>query len=685
MIKIPNSEKRFIQPNNSDLFGNLHYTKNINFDEEGYLKLSPRSVNIIDATFNTNFNIPLAFGRQQSGAFYIPTTDESFKVQIDNSTTTSLQDADNGGVAVPTCSFDTHAVWWQNRWYVTNNTELNYKTPASGDWTNVGITALTSGYMHALEVFRNKQSLCISNGNTVRLYDTTHTLTLTLTIPSDYEIISIKYNNNKVAVITKLSDTVAGQNSNAFFFLWDGATTSAGQGFDIGSDGIVGIIAYKSSWVVLTRTGQVLYFNGGGFEEIFSLQTYYQNKTWGDSINRESFGDLMVVDGSNIYFNINNSLKPFGSKDEVYIPSQPGGVLCYDPKVGLHHKFSPSISEATFLTVGSADINTTSNIFTRTSGYLHTGAIPATGNPIKYLYDSTAPIGGLSTGMVYFIIKHTTNTFSLASTYQDAIDGNKIDITSTGATVNTFMALNVVDYGATRMARTGGIGLVEMNTHALDTMIFGGEYYQKTAVGDIEYLCSIIIGFKNIGYAVTAKVLSNEINDVYQKLYIKYRPLKPTDSIIVKEKTKDIIGLPVTTPQASTHCTWSDSNTFTTTADLSEAYTYINTTGGECEVEIISGSGAGQLSRVSSMSYSAPTYTVNLEETVDGVSTSDVCDVVIENWKVIGTITSADVDGYVELASGTVSKWAKYKLELRGDNVTIEEIQIVNTPFKASK
>ena len=42
MIKLPiNSE--WSQTNKSDKFGSLAYTKNINLDEAGYIKLSPRT------------------------------------------------------------------------------------------------------------------------------------------------------------------------------------------------------------------------------------------------------------------------------------------------------------------------------------------------------------------------------------------------------------------------------------------------------------------------------------------------------------------------------------------------------------------------------------------------------------------------------------------------------------------
>jgi len=43
MINLPSQEKKWKQSNSSDLFGNIYATKGINFDNEGYLKLSNAS------------------------------------------------------------------------------------------------------------------------------------------------------------------------------------------------------------------------------------------------------------------------------------------------------------------------------------------------------------------------------------------------------------------------------------------------------------------------------------------------------------------------------------------------------------------------------------------------------------------------------------------------------------------
>lgn len=669
-IKIPNNGK-FAQANNSDLFGNISATRNINFDEEGYLKLSSRTALVISEDDDNDFGIPISFGRDGT-EFHIITTDRAFDFQTNE---TSFGVSEDGNSNSPTLSYDSWGTWFQNRWHASTNTKIWYTT--GGSWTDTSVS-LTSGYVHPMEVFRNKVSMAVGNGNTVKLLDTSYATTLTLTLPTDYEVIGMAYNNAKMGIVTMMSDSAAGQNQEAYFFVWDGGTTSAGQGFPVGSDTIMGIRAYKSTWVIITRTGELKMWNGGGFTPLSELPFYYTQGTWGDSQNRETHGDTMLVDGSVLYLNVGNDLDSFGKKGESYLPNNPAGVWCYDPSIGLYHRYSPSISHAYRLTVPEANVNTSADILTASFG-----TIPATGNPIKQISDPISPIG-IQFGRVYFIIRHNATEFSLAETYQDAIDGNKVDITT--ATDCSFLALDQLDFGASYFNRSGGLGLVQTREEQTDHLVMGVEIYKHTGLADnTDALCITVPGFENRGYAISSKILSQNIEDNAKKIYIRYRPLEGADKIIVKYKNKDVLGLPTSTPHysSSTTCQWTDTNTFTTTADLSEAKAYLDSVNddgstNELEVEIISGAGAGAMAQVSSISFSTGTYTVNLAETITGAAATYYSNIVIDNWKKIGEITPSDTNGWKEFSVANAGKWIKYKIELRGYETTIEDLQIVN-------
>jgi hypothetical protein len=667
MIKIPN-QGQFSQPNNSDLFGNIWYTKNMNFDEEGYAKLSSRCVSFKSEKDDSAFDIPVSFGRDGL-EFHIVTTDSPFDLSLTESNFSITEDINTDN---PVLTVDSWGKWFQNRWHATTATEIWYTT--GGAWTDTAVS-LTSGKVHAMEVFRNKNTLAVSNGNTVLSLSTAYATNFTLTLLPDYEVIGLAYSNAKMGIVTMLSDTAAGQNQEAYFFTWDGATSSTGtQGFPMGSDTIMAIAAYKSSWVILTRTGELKYFNGGGFELLTALPFYFTNTTWADSQNRETLGDIMTVEGDVIYINVGNDLDIFGKTGESYLENYPAGVLCYDPRIGLYHRYSPSISPAYQITVQSGGVDTGTDIMTASAG-----TIPATGNPIKHIFDVTNLIGGVVNGKVYYIIKHSSSTFSLALTKELAIAGTKIDLTS--ANDAKFMALDVLDYGASKGLRSGGLAFMETRKQMADHLLIGSELFDYNSINDYATLCLTVPGFENRGYLVTAKVLSENVEDNTQKVYIKHRPLDIYDKIIVKYKDQDILGVPTSTPQfiSANLCTWTDSNTFTTTNDLSAIKTYLDEdTERECEVEILSGAGAGQMAQISSITESLGTYTVNLAENVDGAVLNYKCDVLINNWKKLGEIDSTNTQGWEEFAVATSSKWVKAKLEVRGVDTTIEEFLIIN-------
>lgn len=679
-IKIP-QDGRFSIPNNSDKFGNLHYVKNINFDEEGYIKLSPRAVSLINEQDTTAFDIPVAFGRGQSDAFKVVTTDNPFEIQLNGSAgVTATQDTDNGDDAPPTLTFDSHGKWWQNRWYATEDQLLVYKTISNGNWTDTAV-ALTASKNHFLEVFKNRNTMCIANGNAVVQIDTAHSLSGgQLVIPADFEIIGLSYNNTKMAVATRMSDTAAGQNQEAILFIWSGTSAEAGQGFGVGSDAIMAVFPYKSSFAIVTRTGQLRYFNGAGFEDMASLPFYFQNITWGDSQNPEMFGDTVQVDGEVIYINLNNDYERFGIKGEEYLPETPGGVWCYDPKVGLYHRNAPSISEVSRLTVTSSNIDTGTDVLTKSAG-----TIPATGNPVKYIHNRATKIGGLQTGEIYYIIKLSSTTMKLATNKANALAGTAIDITSVGDTNNYFLALDVTDYAQTLIGRTGAIGMVERQSHVCDSLLFGAELRRIDSSSEDAHLNFLCSGFRNIGYGKTPKITSQQIIDSYGKLFINYRPLKMGSKIIIKEKHVEVLGLPVTTPQDNTSCNWTSPREFYTTADLSEALVYLNTNDGkELECEIIGGAGAGQMSQIQSMNEDNGTYSVVLVDEIDGASSGRVCDILIENWRLLDTVIAENQTGTKEIPLDAKSKFSEYKIILDGVDVTIEDIFIPNKTYKPS-
>lgn len=677
MIRIPQN-KTFTQSNNQ-YFGDIFYSKNIDLDEEGKIKLSPRAVLLRTEEGASAFNIPLAIGVRNSGQFFIATAENPWTATInDGGGITDGRDEDNDADSPPNLTTDSHGVWWQGRWYTTEDDDLYYKTASNGNWTDVNISAaMTSGVRHPLCVFRNKNSLAIGNGNQVLLYNTSHSLTVTLTIPSDFEVTSLAYNNNRLAIGTKPSVDAAGQNGEAFLFLWDGAGTTANAGFAVGSNFIYDVAPYQSSFVVLTQSGTILYFNGGGFTELPNLPVFFTQRTWGDNSTGQCIGDVLYPETNVVHMNINGSTERFGRKGEEYLHNSPGGIWTLDPRLGLYHRISPSISPVSRLTVQTSGVNTTTDVLT-----VSAGTIPTTGSPMKYVHNDSDKIGGLSIGQVYYCIKIDASTFKLATSKANADLGTAIDLTAAAAGDSYFLAFEFKDYGQSYNTQSGGMAMSEQVDLALDNFIFGGFYLDANSTTSYAGLCFTARGFTNIGYIVTSKAFSRNVMDAWQKVYIKHNRLRSGESIQVKYQTKELPDLPVTTPQHGAHCTWTDANTFTTTADLSEAKTYLDA-GVALECEIIGGAGAGQMSQITSITFSTGTYTVNLDDNLEGITASDICDVKIENWDVTNTASDTDTD-YTVFSFGTKSPAIRLKVIMKGVDVAIEEMQLINSAFKPS-
>ena len=681
MIKIPATNWQ--QANNSDRFGNISSTRNINFDSEGYLTLSSRSFSVYssdtnDADFDPEGDLGtvLSLGRYSEGAFVGVASDIPFLIDISNTTFSNQED---GNAGVPTPSINSWGTFWQNRWYVTSSIATFYKDIASGaggNWTNASV-ALTTGVTHVMELFRNRKTMCISNGNEVIQVDTTHSegTLAQLLIPSDYEIIGMAYSNNKMGIVTRLAATVEGQGQDAFFFVWDGSSASAGTGVPVGSDSSVVLSAYKGTWVILTRTGQLLIWNGSGFVPLGAFPFYYKGLYWGGFLNKVGYGQMMWVEGDLIYINVDLGLSKFNRNQEEYLPYNPSGTWCYDPAVGLYHRYSPSISWASALTVTSGNVATATGIMTTSQ------PIPSTGEMIRYTEATSGAIGGLDLHQDYYVVKISSTKFKVATSRQNAIDGQFITLTSTGSANNYFIGFEIRDYGAVAIAQSGAVTGMGISDQYADHLISGASLY-NTAGDSKDYIQVTVPYIENRGEVVTAKLFASSTEDAIPKVTVRFKTLTGSDTIVVKEKFEDLVGLPVSTVQNNTtsNCTWTSTTVCTTTAILDDVVTAYNA-GKDIEVLILSGAGAGALVKLSSITELSGTYTITVEEAILGVSATLKSDLQFDNFKVKATITADSVEnqkGYIEALIAENSKWSLFKLELRGVKTTIEEIIIPN-------
>jgi hypothetical protein len=125
MINLPQN-KQWLQANNSDLFGNISVTKNISFDNEGYLKLAPSSRAAMHSSIDADFDVPSAMVYNAAYDFFIQTWDECFSANdnILSAYPTKITDA-----GVPTGDIEGDVIWSDGKMVVSQDNDVDYFTP----------------------------------------------------------------------------------------------------------------------------------------------------------------------------------------------------------------------------------------------------------------------------------------------------------------------------------------------------------------------------------------------------------------------------------------------------------------------------------------------------------------------------------------------------------------------------
>ena len=663
MIQIPSPQSnKWVQTNSGEISGNVYSTKNINFNEEGYAKLNLRASALVYNTTNfTDVNSIDYFITTNTG-YYVLTGDNSGRPwRIDLTGTQYDLTADTNGTGIGQSRYYDSVVW-QARWYVSQASTFVYHD-GNTTWTT-GLGSLSSGVNHVMCVHEGLNSLAVSDGtgvaNTVKLYDSSHSLSTTLTIPKNFNIEWIKYLDNNLYIGTR---NIYG--GVAQMFIWNGSGTAAQKSYPINGEIIFSGENYGNSIAIITSKGQLLRFNGGGFDVLANLPVYYSDYNYPleitsslpTSINRIHRRG-MVSDGERIYINLNGQMS-----ENVLIPNQPSGVWVYNPNNGLHHHAGYSNNKVETRTVSG--VNTGTDTFTTTSFTALTGT--------KVYYSATAVSGGLYNNKYYYLIRASSTTFKLAKTYDNAIAGTAIDITSSGTTEKIYYH-DDTDFGTIGELANYKVGAIA-KVSSFDTnlksygrmtgskILYGMQIASATST--VNTLQTLTPG-KNIGYITTPKITSNEVKETWQTVYPLYNNVfQSADKITVKYKTIDKLDYPIQliNGNTATYATWTSTTSFTTIADLS----YV--VAGD-EVEIIGGSASGNITTVVSTSYSSGTWTVTVADTM-GVSVSDTSSIIIDNWKKLFTVsgTMTETVQPQQLANSTIgasSKWIRLKIIIEG-------------------
>lgn len=661
-ITIPNQyTKQIRQLNDGDLFGELYITKNINLNEFGNIKLSNPAFSILDTDTDSDFTTCDSMFESEDGELFLNSTNVfSGTLQLSSFTD---RGTDTG---VPTPGVNDDGVFFNGTEVISDN-QYPYYRSASTTWTQISLSSvLDNSYPKLMCVFDDFNSLLVANHNTVKRIDSNWIEQIELTLPSDYVITAMDASGSYTAIGAR---NISGQ--TAKIFIWDGSTTAYNNSFNVEAGEIFAIRKADNGFVGITSKGQLIKFNSGSYTELAHLPIYHIDTNWADTVsNNHSVVSNrgLKVDGENIYIRLDNRIYDQGID---YTSVFPGGVWRYNPRTGLNCVYTPSFSKMSSETIATSAVNTSTDVITVTTA-------PTTGTPIIYNKISGTVLGGLKDLGVYYAIKLTSTTIKLATSRTNANAGTAIDLTGTGNNNQKLFFFSVNDYGWTWASDRGAIetaGSVCVNGNYFENKVFTADLFAKQSTTDKTVLNALVKRLPNIGYFVTVRSMSSGAKDGFGKMTIKFLPLGEDDRIIIKTRTKRNRNLPINSIAQGIRTTgvWSDTNTFTTTLDLSNASV------GD-EVEIVAGVGAGWMAHITELSENSGTWTVSLDDTFKFASANDIFYFTIDNWTKQYTLTSHNTDdsGFFSKTIDESGKDIQFKVVVDGIGVLIEEFKLDN-------
>lgn len=664
MIFPQSTDKKYRVSHVEEYGADIIDTRNLDFSKEKYISTQNKPIVLFTNTDDSNYANLLSVVSTES-LYYFVTSDGiyssnlAFPTAPTELTTTSR----------PNIRLNTDAVAFGGNLVVSGDNSVGYY---DGSWHS-GVTGLSTSYPHPLCVYETGTVLAVGNGNTVTTYNTGYALQNTLTIPVEYVVTAIRARSNNLYIATR---NISG--GGAKLFIWNGTTTGAQYFYGVAADWMYSICEYNNSIAVITSAGQLLYYNGGGFDELANLPVYGTPYSWSSSNAIASgIGKVanrgMIAKGKNLYINIDGSITIANSLGYpgLYMAGQPSGLWEYIPTKGLSHVAGYPHSKYQTITIGSV---TASEL-----DFSGIGHGCETGDAV-YVNVATGLVG-ITNQQTYYAIKASNTSLKLALTPADANAGSALTIT--GSPSSASVCVEKLDsLGATLIVNPGAIGLINTvipNNFFGSKLIFGGQ--TKDSGGNNAYvLLSLGLG-RSRGNFVTIAIESQELTDEFKNVYISTVNLsQAVDSIHVKYKTNQTVEYPT----MSSAITWTSGTVFTATT--SSSVDFANVQVGD-EIYIIQGAGSGYTAHITTIVPVGTTYTVTLDEAIPLIASGNTSLIVVDNWTALATTISTTspllAEEYGHILMGKQGSWSKLKVELRGIYITMGRLALTTTPKKS--
>ncbi len=341
-IQIPSQDNKVSQPNKGDFAGNIWASWNMDFiSNPGIIKVSPQPnllysnltgtamiypVQFVVGTFDTNLRNWLicdGYGIYKSGIGALG-FHSSWTKDTTTGTPTDLNHLYSDGVE------------WNGSLIVSGTDKIHKLT--AGTWTDTYQSTQSSTVPHPLGKGFNNLLLIgdyhATDGAIVSSVDTSDSLTVSRVIlGKDFNVIWIRSSSNMIYIGCR---NVNG--GRAKVFAWDGSSENFNYDYKInGSECYAGIVHNEVPYTMNER-GELLALTGSAFTQVACLPIFNtgNNLTGSDSTIYNISRNAMTIQDNKIHILIKGSVY----YDYNYLENQLSGIWCYDPEVGLHHKYS---------------------------------------------------------------------------------------------------------------------------------------------------------------------------------------------------------------------------------------------------------------------------------------------------------------------------------------------------------
>lgn len=648
-MKIP-IEHKWSQTNEGDIFGTLHSTKNVTFDDYGKLTLSKKTFNVAnsdidDSGFGYLISIPY-----YNSAYIAVTDDEIFKVNLNGSAITSIAFS-------PAVVMNSDAIVYNSLLHVTTDTQLS--TWNGTAWTNSRLpVALTAGVPHVMEVFESQAtySLAIANGNKVQTYDTSYNANSTvLTLPSYQEVTSIRYRNGYLYVGTKNLN-----GGEAKIYVWNGSGNGAQYEVPVGCSWVFSMTPYKNTVATVTSQGVLGIVSGTELVPLSAFPIYYQpDLRWQGSsgllLNGRVFNRGMIAVGDKLFINVEGEIA------DGYIPEMQAGLYVFDPRVGLYHRSTSSSTRY----VTDDGITTSSSIITTTNPHnLKTGD--------GVMFTIVSGLSGVNNDVIYYAKVESATTLKLAKSHKSLVNGDYVTITGT-ATTDALMYIPNNDNGDLYTSVTSGAITATVYNETPENL-WQSEVIWGSRVDDIDgvtvYGLNMFCPSYNVGSFETQRIYSPNVNQSWNDFnsYIDGFTVDTEKFILkhrgdTKEETKVMKGV------------WTATNIFNSDSTRINQDPWEDVKEGD-ELVIVSGYGRGYSVHVTNVNRdSATVVVITVDEEIGTVG--EVFEAFATNYKKEQSHTpdGDDIAGGVDTSSG----WVQLKAELRGFEIAVAINDLSNT------